>query len=93
MMVLGVGVEEAEGFAPCGRSHNLIYAWHRERILWACFVDTGVVDTHPQFATLLFHQHGVGQPLGVVYLPDEAHRKEFLDFLPYGFALVTIETC
>jgi hypothetical protein len=29
----------------------------------------------------------------VVYLPDEAHRKEFLDFLPYGFALVTIETC
>jgi hypothetical protein len=56
------------------------------------FVETGVVDTHPPFAAFLFHQHGVGQPLRVVYLPDEAHRKALLDLLPYGFALVTVKT-
>jgi hypothetical protein len=91
-MVPGVGVEEAEGFAPRSRIDDLIYAWQRERILWARFVETGVVDTHPPLVVLLFHLHGVGQPLGVVNLPDETHRKEFLDFFVYGLALVTIET-
>jgi hypothetical protein len=28
----------------------------------------------------------------VVNLPNETHRKEFLDFFVYGLALVTIET-
>jgi hypothetical protein len=23
-------VEEAEGFAPCGGVHNLVYSWQRE---------------------------------------------------------------
>jgi hypothetical protein len=87
----GVGVKKAEGFAPCGRIHNLIYVRQSDQVLLARFVDTGVVDAHSPFATLPFHQHGVGQPLGVVYLPDEARRKEFLNLFSYGLALVAVK--
>jgi hypothetical protein len=92
MMVPGVGIEKAEGFAPCCRIHNLIYAWQRKRILRARFVETGVVDTPSPFAALFLQQHRVGQPLGVVYLPDEARCKELLDLLPYEFAPITVKT-
>jgi hypothetical protein len=90
-MVPRIGAEKAEGFTPYGQVHNLIYARQREWILRTRFVETGVVDAHPPFAALLFHQHGVGQPLGVVYLFDEARRKELLDLLPYGLAIVIVE--
>jgi hypothetical protein len=70
----------------------LVYAWQREWILWAHFVETDVVDTHPPLAILLLHQHGVDQPLRVVNLSDETQREELLDFFMYGLALVTVET-
>ena len=55
-MVAGVRIEEAEGFAPRGRIDYLVYARQRKRILWACLVETRIVNTHPPFPTLFFVQ-------------------------------------
>ena len=63
LMVPGVRIKEAEGFAPRGRVNYLIYAWQRKQILRACLIEAGVVNTHSTFPTFLFYKNGIGQPL------------------------------
>ena len=60
LMVPGVRIKEAEGFAPRGRVKSLVYARQRKRVLWACLVETRVVNTHPPFPTLLSYKNGIG---------------------------------
>ena len=55
-MVSRVRVKEAEGFAPRGRVDYLVYMWQWKQILWARFVETYVIDTHPPFPALFFAQ-------------------------------------
>ena len=56
----GLRIKEVEGFAPRGRVDYLVYARQRKRILWARFVETHVVNTHPPFLTLLSYKNGIG---------------------------------
>ena len=56
LMIPGVRIKEAEGFAPRGRINYLVYARQRKWILWACFIETHIVNTHPPFPTLFFVQ-------------------------------------
>ena len=90
-MVAGVGIKEAEGFAPRGRVDYLVYARQRKRILWARFVETRVVNTHPPFPTLLLYKNGIGKPLWVVHFLDESGRQKLYNFLADGPAFPLVE--
>ena len=59
LMVPGVRIKEAEGFIPQGRVNYLVYAWQRKWILWARFVETRIVNTHPPFPALLSYKNGI----------------------------------
>ena len=90
-MVPGVRIKEAEGFAPRGRVDYLVYAWQRKWILWACFVEAHIVNTHPPFPALLSYKDGIGQPLWVVYFPDESGGRQFCYLFTDGPALFLVE--
>ena len=60
LMVPGVRIKEAEGFAPRDRVDYLVYAWQTKWILWACLVETRIVYTHPPFPALLSYKNGIG---------------------------------
>jgi hypothetical protein len=57
----------------------LIYSWERERVFWTCLVETSVVDAHPKLPDRLGEDNRVGQPSGVVDLPDEASVKQLFN--------------
>jgi hypothetical protein len=57
-----------------------MYAWERKGILWACLIETSVVEAHPKLPTNLGDDNRVGQLPRVVDLPDEADIKQLLDF-------------
>jgi hypothetical protein len=48
--------------------------------LWACLIETGVVDAHPKFPLGLGDDNRVGQPPRVVDLPYEASVEQLLEF-------------
>ena len=52
LMVPGVCIKEVEGFAPRDGVNYLVYAWQRKWILWACFVEASIINTHSPFPAL-----------------------------------------
>jgi hypothetical protein len=61
------------------------------RILWACFVQTGVIDTHPLFPVFLSDQYRVGQPLGAINFMDKPGSKEFANLFLDGLAFFFVK--
>jgi hypothetical protein len=51
----------------------------RERVFWACLVETSVIAAHLKLPTCLGDDNRVGHPLWVVDLPDEASVKQFFN--------------
>ena len=65
--------------------HNEVYPRQRETVLWACFVDVSEVDTDSSLTIFFFDEYDVGQPLGILYLPDRSCLEEFADLHIDGF--------
>ena len=70
--------------AGCG-INNEVDPRQREIVLWACFVDVSEVDTESPLAVCFFDKYNVGQPLGILHLPDRSCLEEFVDLLVDGF--------
>ena len=60
-------------------------------VLWACLVEASIINAHSPFLGLLFNKNRIGEPVGVVYLFDEASCQEFGDLLAYGPTLLVIK--
>jgi hypothetical protein len=75
-VVPGVAVEEAEQVAACSGVDDLVNPWQPEGFLGAVNVEVGVVDTHPPLVrVLLTDEDGVGEPLRMEDISDEAGRE------------------
>jgi hypothetical protein len=75
-MVSRVEVEKAEQVTARRGVNDLIDSRQPEGILWALFVEIGVVDTHPPFIRVLFaDENGVCKPLRMEDFFDEADRE------------------
>ena len=59
LMVSGVCIKVAEGFAHRGRVNYLVYAGQKKWIFRACFVEARIVNTHPPFPALLSYKNGI----------------------------------
>ena len=62
----------------------MVYARQRKVILWTCFIEASIINTHSPFPDLLFNKNRIGEPVRVVYLFDEFGCQEFDDLLAYG---------
>ena len=62
-----------------------------EWVFGAGLVEAGVVDAHPPFLILLLDQDGVGQPIGVLDLTDEAGVQKPGEILTNCLTLLFIE--
>jgi hypothetical protein len=72
-MVPGVAVEEAEQVATCRGLDDLVNPRQSKGVLGAVFVEISVVDAHPPLVrVLLADEDGVGKPLEMEDLSDEA---------------------
>ena len=60
-------------------------------ILWVCFVESSIIDSHSPLPGLFSNQDGIGKPVGMEDLPDEPGCQEFGDFLAYGPAPFVVE--
>jgi hypothetical protein len=75
-VVPGVAVEEAEQFAARRGVDDLIYPRQPEGFLRTVLVEVGVVDAHPPLVrVLLADEDGVGEPLRMEDISDEASRE------------------
>jgi hypothetical protein len=75
-MVPGVAVEEAEQVAARRGVDDLIYPQQPKGVLGAVLVEVGVVDAHPPLIrVLLADEDGVGKPLRMENLSDEAGHE------------------
>jgi hypothetical protein len=90
-VVLGVRIEETEGFAPSCLIDYLIYARQRKQILGTCLVKARIFNTHPPFLILLIYKYRVIKPLGVEYFSDKPCTKELHDPLVNRLALLIVE--
>src|SRR5207247_1256660 len=68
----------------CGIIYNLIDAGYTERILRVSLFEVLVITAHAPRPVLLFHQDRVGQPVGVVNLPDEVCGRELRELISDG---------
>ena len=53
-------------------------------VLWARFVEAGIINTHSPFPGLLFSMNRIANLVRVVYLLNESSCQEFGDLLAYG---------
>jgi hypothetical protein len=53
----------------------LINPWQPEGVLGAVLVEVGVVDAHPPLIHVLADEDGVGKPLRMEDISDEAGRE------------------
>jgi hypothetical protein len=76
LVVPGVAVEEAEQVAARCGVDDLVNPRQPEGVLRAVLVEVGVVDAHPPLIrVLLADEDGVGEPLRMEDLSDEAGRE------------------
>ena len=72
LVILGVGVYEAEKFMARYYLYQLIDSREGKAILWASFIEASEVDADPPLAILLLHEDEIGEPFVVECLSDEA---------------------
>ena len=60
-------------------------------ILWTCFIEASIINTHSPFLDLLFNKNGIGKLVRVEYLSDESGWQEFGDLFAYGPAPLIVE--
>ena len=70
-MIARVGIQKGENLATRDGVDYLVYAWQREVVIWAHFVETNIINAHSPLPGLLFNKNGIGKPVGVEYLSDE----------------------
>jgi len=70
-----IGVHEAKKFVARHRLYQLIDYRNRVTILRASFIKVGKVDADYPFAILFLHENGIGEPVGVESLSNEANLK------------------
>lgn len=56
-------------------------------VLWACFVEVGVINTHSPFCTGFFHHDNIGKPHGICDFSDDSGFKERRYFSKLSFSL------
>jgi hypothetical protein len=54
-LVTRIGMKETQKLAPRSGIHNLIDSWQRKKNFGTCFIQTGVIFTHPPFPILLLN--------------------------------------
>jgi hypothetical protein len=74
-VVPGVAVEEAEQVAARRGVDDLVDPRQPEGVLGAVLVEVGVVDAYPPLVRVLADEDGVGEPLRMEDLFDEAGRE------------------
>jgi hypothetical protein len=76
VVVPGAAVEEAEQVAACRGVDDLVYLRQPVGVLRSVLVEVGVVDAHPPLVrVLLADEDGVGEPLRMEDISDEASRE------------------
>ena len=68
LMISLEGIQKAHSRMAYRCIHQLVYLSHREWVFRTSPVEICKVHTHPPFSCLLFHYHGIHQPLRVKYL-------------------------
>ena len=62
----------------------MVNSWERKAIFRTCPVEISVIDAHAPFATRLLYHDDIGEPGGVLLLPNDTGAEEFLYFFLDG---------
>lgn len=88
-MVTRVHVQKAERLIADGRVDHLVNSGKGEWILWIGLVEVHVIDAHSPLPILLLDQIGIGQPIRVLDLLDEARGQDFSELLANRLLLLS----
>ena len=56
-----------------GRINNLINLRKWIAIIWICFVEIGIINTHPPIFIGRLNEYNIGKPLGVLHLKNKSN--------------------
>ena len=70
-MIPRVAIVKTKQITASRGIHDPIDPWQGERIFRACFVEIGIINTHPPFFILFAYKDRIGKPIRVIYFFDE----------------------
>ena len=71
---------------------NLIYTRQGEDIFQTCFVQVPIVYTYSPLTTLLWNQHHIGKPFGVLNLFDKTCSQKIIYLCLNNLMAIQVET-
>ena len=92
LIISGESIHERHQRETRSGIHQQVNVWERIVVLWASFVQVGIINIDSPFPIGFFDKYNIREPFGVFDFAYESDLKEFSNFLLDGLSSILRET-